>query len=49
MEFFPHRTCAYKRIAKRYPVTAGVTTHTLNKMDFLINAEFNLAKASFTG
>lgn len=44
MQFFPYRTYAHKRISERYLITAGFIAHAFNKMDFIINTEFNLAK-----
>ncbi len=49
MEFLPYRADAHKGIPEWYLVTAGFTAHTFNKMDFIINAEFNPAKVPFTG
>lgn len=46
IEFFPYRADAHKRIPEGYLVTAGFVTHASDKMDFLINAEFNLAKVT---
>lgn len=48
VEFFSHRTGAHKGVTKWYPVTAGFIAHAFNKMDFIINAEFNPAKVPFT-
>jgi hypothetical protein len=48
MQFFPHRTDAHIRISEGYLVTAGFAAHAFNKMDFIINTEFNLAKVHFT-
>jgi hypothetical protein len=49
IEFFPYRADAHKRIPEGYLVTAWFIAHASDKMDFLIYAEFNLAKvAAFT-
>ncbi len=48
MQFLPHRADAHKRIPKRYIITAGFIAHAFNKMDFIINAEFNPAKVPST-
>jgi len=48
MQFLPHRADAHKRISEGYLITAGFIAHAFNKMDFIINAEFNPAKVPFT-
>ena len=48
MQFLPHRADAHKRISEGYLITAGFIAHAFNKMDFIINAEFNHAKLPFT-
>jgi hypothetical protein len=47
MQFFPHWTDAHKRVPEGYLVIAGFVAHAFNKMDFIINTEFNLAKLHF--
>ncbi len=39
MQFLPHRADAHKRISKWYPAA-----HASDKMDFIFDTEFNLAK-----
>ncbi len=44
VQFLPHRTDAHIRVTKRYPVTAWHIVKAFDKMDFIINTEFNPAK-----
>lgn len=46
MQLFPHRTDAHVGVAKRYLVTAWHCSNAFNKMDLILDAEFDLAESA---
>ena len=46
MQFFPHGTDAYIRVAKRYLVTARHSSSAFDKMDLVLDGEFDFAEGT---